>query len=149
MEFFRAYKHITLLLAFLMFFTSTGLSLDMHYCQGQLKSISFIGKAKSCHEKESHCKKHKASCQSLNQNTKESSDNSCCNNKTVTVQLDVEYIDAQAPTIDLNSFQFLVAYTNVFVVKNNIYSTSTIPFQNYKPPLLTRDIPVLIQSFLI
>ena len=53
-------------MAFLMFFTSIGFSMDIHYCQGHLKSISLLGKAKNCHDiqamKSDHCKKTKTSC---------------------------------------------------------------------------------------
>jgi len=43
---------ISLLLAFLLGFTSVGYSIDLHFCQGHLKSVALIGKAKSCHEME-------------------------------------------------------------------------------------------------
>ena len=44
------YRIIALTMAFLMFFTSVGFTVDMHYCQGKLKTFNFFGKAKSCHE---------------------------------------------------------------------------------------------------
>ena len=51
MTFIRStYRFVALMMAFLMFFSSVGFAMDMHYCGGKIKSISFFGKAKNCHE---------------------------------------------------------------------------------------------------
>ena len=49
-SFSSTYRLIALMMAFLMFFTSAGFTMDMHYCGGELKSVSFFGKAKTCHD---------------------------------------------------------------------------------------------------
>ena len=46
----NTYQFTALMLAFLMFFTSTGFAINVHYCQGELKSFSFFGKSKTCNE---------------------------------------------------------------------------------------------------
>ena len=68
-------------MAFMLLLSSTGFAMDVHYCQDQLKSISLIGKAKSCHEKQEtppcHHKKDSLS--------KAEKDN-CCHNETVVIE---------------------------------------------------------------
>ena len=71
--------------AILLMASSMSYTIDFHYCQGQLKSFSLLGKAKNCHEMESSiasCHRHKK------QNDKKSlgcseGDKNCCSNKTV------------------------------------------------------------------
>jgi hypothetical protein len=46
----RYIRQITAMsLSGLMLLSSIGFSIDMHFCQGMLKSYSLIGKAKTCH----------------------------------------------------------------------------------------------------
>lgn len=46
----RTYRPIALLMAILLLTSSVSFAVDMHFCKGELKSISFWGKAPSCHE---------------------------------------------------------------------------------------------------
>ena len=56
----KAIHRITALtMAFLMFFTSVGFSVDIHYCKGDLKSFSLIGEASACHQTKKTCPRHK------------------------------------------------------------------------------------------
>ena len=70
-----------------MFVSSTGFSIDFHYCQGQVKSFSLIGKAKSCHEQaeKNHCKKKLKACHADQSNSKKIKQckKDCCSNKTI------------------------------------------------------------------
>ena len=42
-------RSLAIFMALLMFLTSAGLAIDVHYCQGELKSFSFYSKAQNCH----------------------------------------------------------------------------------------------------
>ena len=44
------YRLLAFFMAALMFLTSAGFLVDFHYCQGELKSFNFFGKAPNCHE---------------------------------------------------------------------------------------------------
>lgn len=148
----RTYRSIALILALLMFTTSVGFAVDMHYCQGQLKSVSFFGKAKSCHEmadaaSRKNCTLHK---KMKEQNKGCSIDkNGCCENETQYFHSDQDQ-KTQGFDITLSKQlqQFVVAYTFVFIVHTPA-NTNNLTFSFYKPPLIERDIPVLIQSFLL
>ena len=41
----NTYRFIAIILAAVLFVTSVGITMDMHYCKGELKSISLFGKA--------------------------------------------------------------------------------------------------------
>ena len=85
---FRSLLHriVAVTMALLMFTSSTGLSFDLHYCQGQLQNVSIFGEAKSCHEKakevkSSHCKKKQTACHKNTDTTKSCEENNCCQNE--------------------------------------------------------------------
>lgn len=46
----RTYRYIALGLAVMLLSVSVGFSLDLHYCQGRVKSFSLFGSAKGCDE---------------------------------------------------------------------------------------------------
>ena len=146
----HTYQTISLFLAFLMFLTSTGLSIDMHFCGNHLKSFSLTGKAKNCFElaKSSTCPKHKKEVATANVEC-EMSKKDCCHNKTLNLQADL------TPDLPANDFlispqldRFIIAYVAVFI-DNKPETVAKPSFAHYKPPLIPRDIPVLVQSFLI
>ena len=93
MTFLRStYRLIALMLAFLMFFSSAGFAMDMHFCQGKLKSVSFFGKAKTCHDMADNtmknCPHHK---KMMAEKKGCSEDKNCCSNKTVHFQSDQDH----------------------------------------------------------
>ncbi len=148
----NTYRILAFSLAFLMFFTSAGFSIDMHFCQGDFKSFSLIGKAKNCHElaQTSTCKHHKVSIQEEEEEDCDKTEKKdCCENRTATLDSDQ---DQQIQTIDFTLTkevkQFVTAYIYAFY-QDKLTKKEVIPFALYRPPLIKRDIPVLIQSFLL
>ena len=142
------YRFIALFLALLMFVTSVGFTVDMHYCNGELKSFSLIGKAKSCHEKaKAPCPHHK---KMMADNQGDAIDTkSCCNNKMLHFQSDQ---DKQVQNFDIKVSpplqQFITAFVTAFFT-DGFTQNDRPTFVHYKPPLIKRDIPVLTQSFLL
>ncbi|MGK0364855.1 MAG: hypothetical protein ACI85O_001915 [Saprospiraceae bacterium] len=145
------YRIAAFLLAILVFVTSVGLSVDMHFCQGDFKSFSLIGKAKNCHDiakKQSTCKHHKAFVQQED-SCGESEQKDCCENRTLSLNSDQ---DQQFQTVDFTLSkqveQFITAFIYVFY-QDKITEEEDVFFAQYRPPLIQKDIPVLIQSFLL
>ena len=138
-------------LALLVFLTTTGFTLDIHYCQDQLKSISFIGEAKNCHEAQStkRCGKQTKKCQHSEDADKSDLDN-CCHNERITIdKSEIEATQPQVVSTEKISLQFIANFITVFIDEN---SNDFRP-QSFKPdkppPLPDRDILVLYQTFLI
>ena len=134
-----------------MLLSSTGFSIDLHCCQGQLKSFSLFGEAKSCHSQtdQGHCKQKKKTCHAAFSSQNEASKKDCCSNKTIKVE---KSDDVKIETAEIPPFQvkFFTAFVQVFLLKKKIdLNKVIIPHLNYVPPLLNKDIPVLIQSFLL
>lgn len=148
------YHLIALMMAFLMFFTSAGFTMDMHYCGGELKSVSFFGKAKTCHdmvgENEAplkNCPHHK---KMMAEKKGCSEDKDCCSNKTVKLQSDQDQkIQTNDFVVNKQLKQFVIAYVAVFFADDFDLQREATTFTHYKPPLIPRDIPVLNQTFLL
>lgn len=136
-------------MAFLIFLTSAGFSIDMHFCGQHLKSFSLTGKAKNCFElaKTNKCPKHQTA--ALTTPECEQSKKNCCHNKTLHLQADL------TPDIPANDF-FISTELQDFVItfiaayfENRPHQSIKPDFAHYKPPLIPKDIPVFFQSFLL
>lgn len=140
-------------MALLMLVSSTGFSIDLHYCQGQIKGFSFFGEAASCHQQaeKKHCKKAKKACHAapVDQMETISCKKDCCSNKTIKVEHNTDAKKIQTAELTPAQVEMLTAFVQVFLLENTDLTKRIIPHLNYVPPLLTKDIPVLIQSFLL
>ena len=149
----NTYRIIALIMAFVMFATTVNLAIDMHYCQGQLKSVSFFGKAATCHEMAAamkncpHHQKKLAEASPKEGCSKDTKD--CCSNKTMHLQSDLDRYHSSADFQFNQELQhFVIALVNVFF-NNNFIGQLAPNFQSYKPPIVVKDYSVLFQSFLI
>ena len=145
-----------LMLAFLMLATSSGLSIDFHFCKGTLKSFNAFGKAQPCHVakmQEQHCTKGKSCCSKHKKAPvvvkKTACTKGCCKNKTIDFPSEKDIV--KAPATDLSSLQsaFIIAFGQAFWELDVDIPNLLIPHQNYTPPKLNRDVPLLVQSFLL
>lgn len=147
----NTYRFIALTMAFLMFFTSVGLAVDMHYCQGKVQSVSFFGKAKSCSDlgvnsEMSNCTK---TFKDVFDGFPTLGKTACCHNQTHLFQLDQESeVQIQSFEFSNQLQQFVIAYVKSFyfnvLTSSKIYRTSF-----YKSPLISVNIPLSFQSFLL
>lgn len=141
------YKILCSCLAFLLMISSTGLGFDAHFCDGHIKRISLIGKAKSCAElylSSSHCKSGKSTCKSKSSEEHEG----CCKNESYSSDSTLDFlviqfaqeldVDLEEPAVQCAETQFeLFLYPAVDI--NRIYD----------PPKIIVDIPIQVQSILI
>jgi hypothetical protein len=143
----RKYRPGAILLALLMFTTSVGIPMDMHFCGGQLKSVAFFGKAKRCYElavPTKGCQRHQAQAQAQPGPTL--ARKKCCEDKTAFLELDQNQEISPAAQLSVSQQLLLTAYLTVNLLSPTTASNE-VPFHHYKPPLPPRDIPVWVQSF--
>ncbi len=128
--------------------SSIGLTTDRHFCGGQIKSYSLFGKAKTCYELVN--KETQLSCVNSEINRYDGlaiTKTPCCESKTKRFQIDA---DTSLSTTDFSPTQvqsFIVAFATVFNMSS--LPRICVDYLNYKPPLIFRDVLVLIQSFLL
>lgn len=117
------YRLISFCLAVLIYVSSAGVVLGKHHCKMQAQNLETI-----CAK--TGCKK------------------GCCSTEFQHFQLDQ---DQQTNSFNLEISKplshFVIAFVGTFLIeKPNQKQIST--YEQYKPPLIFRDIPVFIQSFL-
>lgn len=146
-----SFRISTISMALLMLLSSTGFSMDIHYCQDQLNGVSLIGNAKSCHEKQetSPCHKNKKSCHYQDGNAIQAEKDNCCHNETVVIEKsDLDVMTPQITTIQDIQLGFVTAFVKVFLFNYNVQADFQA-YTQYKPPLPDRDVQLLYQTFLI
>jgi hypothetical protein len=143
----RAYRIISAVLAFLMLSTSIGYAVDIHYCQGQIKSLSVFGDAKGCDEIMSAA----MSCAHRDRTDTDAYTlemQGCCDNGNFYFSSDVDQVleGARATLTDHSQVMAIpVACNWSRSGKSEVRLQSAF---RYKPPPIYRDIPVLMQTFL-
>ncbi|ARN78936.1 MULTISPECIES: HYC_CC_PP family protein [Flavobacteriaceae] len=134
-------KILAFFLAATIFFSTASFTVDMHFCCNKLVDMALFGKAKVCADKAQKKDLNTKQCTSLQEKD-------CCSNQTLIktgddtikkAQTQLEYEDI----LFLNTFFY--TYLNLFEgLEKNI-----IPFEQYRPPLLSKDIQVLHETYLI
>lgn len=134
-------KVASILLTLLFLFSSSHLSFATHYCGGKVQKH---GLTMSVEE---------FGCKMNNEENKPCEDGGdqykkkCCDNTSVEYSLNEDFDTNPEKEVSINK-NFVVAFLYNNLLFNND-NTSYVDKLYYSPPLLDKDIPVLIQSFLI
>jgi hypothetical protein len=143
----KLYRQVLLLaLTLLVFVSSTGISVGMHLCGGELRDISFFGAEADCPMEQQ--KDNLPACHKVPASDGEAKD--CCDDHTLVFEHADATSDSKAliltKALDL---KFVAAFTAVIL---QLFAPEAIIASNYafyNPPSIARDIPVLVQSFLL
>lgn len=133
---------LTGILAALVLTSSISHSISIHFCGGEIESVAVFGQAKQCPEHDNACHYHG------NTNHTSISHKGCCEDATFKIDSDkYTYKITDKITVDGSQYIFLpVAY---LVQEVNPFISFDRHFSRYKPPLIERDITILVQTFLI
>ena len=132
------FLHITL--AVFLFFSTTGLTINSHFCSGKYKYSALFVQPTNCCAKVQNHQPTEGSCQD------EFNKTPCCQNKASFVKSNHnQYLsDASVVEFELPVFQAIIS-TSLF--SNINYQWLDIDYLNYKPPLIAEDISILYQVF--
>ena len=134
----------SIVLSLVMIASSISVHVDLHFCKGELQSLSFFGKAKSCHTATKVCPHH------AKMVIADESKKDCCTNTTFEIDdLDTDF--NITPAIELTEFQltFVASFAYSFFPQppsTSIVSTSVTETNDLLPPI---DIYVQLERFLI
>ncbi|NOS90851.1 MAG: hypothetical protein HOP30_02910 [Cyclobacteriaceae bacterium] len=131
------------LLALFVLTSSISHSVSFHFCGGEIESVAIFGKAQPCAMHDRAC--------DHNGNTNHSSihHKGCCEDATFKIDSD-KYLSKIAEKITVENAQFIFARsTDVVQEFTPGVGLTSSPFLNYKPPLIERDITILVHTFLI
>ena len=120
-------------MAMIVLLTTTGFSLHKHYCSVTNETITSVAHVKSC----------------CSTNNDKDCPKGCCQDETEYIKLNSE-IYLPVTMHEFISVQFVAVIQ--YYVLNGIFDQDNkliTKYLNYRPPLLVRDISVLVQSLLI
>jgi hypothetical protein len=134
----------SLILAVLVLITSTSFMVGIHVCRGHIKEIALMKKAKPC------------AMEQLAEELGFSKDNchaapmkGCCEDRTINFKgNDYKYKATQQIILPSNTTVPTQAPVLISVVLP-IQPIRSYGFQSYRPPSMSRDVTILVQSFLI
>lgn len=134
-------KIASISMALIVLFSTMSFSVDMHYCGDHLVDFSLSEKVDTCMMK-AELSKSSSECAVMDMEM------DCCSDVEIVIEgRDDLKISFDQLTFDQQLFvaSFVYTYINLFErLDENI-----IPFKDYSPPPLIRDIQILDQTFLI
>jgi len=119
-------------LALLMQVSTIGISVSKHYCGTMLQSVAVMEKAPGCCEAEADMP------------------SDCCHDETTVLGSDEDFL-AYSLTFHLK-VPLDVAFPSDLplpLLGESAWDAAPVAYLHYQPPLLTPDIPVRVQSFLL
>ncbi|MEZ4954996.1 MAG: hypothetical protein R2825_15630 [Saprospiraceae bacterium] len=128
-----------IILAISVLFSTTGILMGKHFCKQERQTEKVLAKTKSC------CQSNNATCGSENNGC----DKDCCSHEYEYFQSDQDKLVQNADLPSLNKPAFLSTLLLVFDIEIPSFDNNTLQFQSYRPPIVERDISVLLQTFLI
>ncbi|ARS34536.1 HYC_CC_PP family protein [Pontibacter actiniarum] len=144
----KLYRQILLLtLTLLVLVSSTGVAVGMHICGGEVRDVTFFGAKADCPMEQKQQKKLPP-CHAAKE--QKADNNACCQDHQLQVK---ELGDAFSHKITtLTQYQQLQLFAVVKAVVLQFYTSQEAEaprYALYKSPPLARNIPVLVQSFLL
>tara|TARA_R110002049_G_scaffold191337_1_gene360234 strand:+ start:952 stop:1371 length:420 start_codon:yes stop_codon:yes gene_type:complete len=133
-------KIVSISLALVVLFATSPFTVDMHFCCNKLVDVAVFGKAKPCKDKEQDLSIPSKKC-SLGQMD-------CCSNKSMVNKADDIFKKAQFQ-FEYNNIVFLQTLFYTYVNLFEGLDLKVVPFVNYNPPWIEKDILILHETFLL
>lgn len=133
-------KIVSVSLAFVVLFATSSFTVDMHFCCNQLEDVAVFGKAKPCEDKKQDDATPAKKC-SFEQKD-------CCSNSSFIKKADDNLKKSQF-NFDTENFVFLQSFFYTYVNPFEGPELKLVPFINYDPPWIEKDILALHETFLI
>ncbi len=139
------HKIATLLMTFVLLFSTMSFTVHKHFCKGELAAMRFYFHADTC-QTSNVSNEFTKNCDADKVDQK-----SCCQDETASIdgnQQLTNHHDGDCKC-SLQQLQFITSFVYTNLQLYDLLERNIVPYQHYSPPLLIQDIPVLDQSFLI
>ncbi|MFS4416030.1 HYC_CC_PP family protein [Maribacter sp. 2307ULW6-5] len=134
-------KITSIAMALIVLFSTMSFSVDMHYCGDHLVDFSLYDKVDTCMMK-AEMTKTSGSCEVMEMEM------DCCTD----VKVVVEGQDDLKISFDQLTFDqqvFVASFVYSYISRFEGFNKDVVPFKDYAPPPLIRDVQILDQTFLI
>ena len=120
-------------------FSTTSFTVDMHYCGDVLVDLAIFKPAQTCGMEMN---------ESVPITGHSLSKKGCCSDKQITVQGQDE-LNLSFEGLTLHQQQFITAYVYAYINLFEGLDSQIVPFKDYSPPLVVKDIQKLDETYLI
>lgn len=145
------HRIISLGMAILLLCSTTGIAMDLHYCQNKIQDVNFFGDAESCMPDLANDNQSIISsrCDADQNNSLSISKEPCCRDHSVVIDgMDTEISINHSTHFENINLQFIISFIYSFVDKGIDMADVNIVLP-YTPPLPDMDYQVSFQVFLI
>ena len=135
------HKIVSITMSLVVLFSTMSFSVDMHFCGEHLVDFSLSDKVDTC-MMAADMSKTNSSCATMDMEM------NCCSD----IEVVIEGQDDLKIAFDQLTFdqqQFLVSFTTAYINIFEGLDENVIPYRDYAPPPLIRDVQILDQTFLI
>ena len=137
-----SFKIASLLLAFTVLFSTMSFTVDKHFCGDMLFSKAIFAHAEDCGMQPVIV------CNGDDSSQNKSLDNGCCHNVQEFIKgQNLEQKALQTANLDIQKIAIIVNFKSFDF--DAVYKQIAYTYQDYSPPLLVKNIPVLVQTFRI
>ena len=133
-------KILSIFLTCTVLFTTTSFTANMHFCCSKLVSLSVTGEAKPCDEKLQNPENTSNKC-TLGQKD-------CCSTDAF-INIGKDDLNKVSFELDAQTLVFLKAFIYTYINLFEGLEENVVPFKNYDPPWIQKDLHVLHETFLI
>tara|TARA_R110000868_G_scaffold145181_5_gene365337 strand:- start:27926 stop:28309 length:384 start_codon:yes stop_codon:yes gene_type:complete len=127
-------------MAFVVLLSTMSYTIDMHYCGDTMVDFSFFHEVETCGMEKTQVA---ISCENPTL-----SQNSCCSDEKLVIDGQNDLKDT-FNNLDFQQQIFIVAFTNSYISLFEGTNANQVPFGDYSPPFVKRDVQALHQTFLI
>lgn len=128
-------------MALIVLFSTMSFSVDMHYCGDHLVDFSFTEKVDTCIMR-AEMSKSSSECAIMKMEM------DCCSDAEVVIK-GQDNLKISLDQLTFGQQLFVVSFTCSYINLFEGNDENIIPFKDYSPPPLIRDIQILDQTFLI
>ena len=134
-------KILSFFLAASILLTSSSFAVDMHFCCNQLVDMAFFSKAELCKDKVQKNDSLFKQCTSIQEKE-------CCDNQTF-VKEGNDTFKKSSIILEVDTLVFLNTFVYTYINLFEGLDKNVVPFKQYRPPLLAKDIHILHETYLI
>ena len=131
---------LSVLMAFVVMFTTMSFTVDMHYCGDSLVDFSLFSKAEGCGMEKAQPAKY---CENPLMTEK-----SCCTDQQI-LQQGQDELKTSLSTLTFEQQTFVATFFYTYINFFEGLDENIVSFTDYPPPFIRRDLQVLHQTFLI
>jgi len=133
------HKTTSVLLALIVLVSTMSFSLDMHYCGDHLVDFSFSQKTDTCLMK-AEMTQSSTACALMEMD--------CCSDVEIVIE-GQEGLKVSFDQLPFNQQLFVTSFIYSYINLFEGFDENVVPFKEYSPPPLIRDVQILDQTFLI